>query len=79
VALAALDMLALMQPEKLRRPIDRWQIDVWSRIFDTDKWPSYVHYRGTGKPDYCPPHVFGFLQKRGLTDCDWIVPGILER
>jgi len=43
----------------------------------TERWPHYVHYRGKGKPNYCPPDTFGFLGKPGPSDCDWIVPGTL--
>ncbi len=42
-----------------------------------ERWPHCVHYYGKGKPRYCPPDQFGFWQKRGVTDCDWIVPGTL--
>ncbi len=42
-----------------------------------ERWPHYVHYHGRGKPHYCPPDQYGFMQKRGVTDCDWIVPGTL--
>ena len=42
-----------------------------------ERWSHYVHYRGRGKPTYCPPDTFGFIGKPGPSSCDWIVPGIL--
>lgn len=49
--------------------------EFWTLL--SERWPHYVHYRGRGKPQHCPPDTFGFIGKPGPSHCDWIVPGTL--
>lgn len=60
------------------------QADMGRKLFHNEffklmyePWPHYVHYRGRGKPCYCPPDTFGFIGRDGPSHCDWIVPGTL--
>lgn len=47
-----------------------------NQLMARDRWPHYVHYHSKySRVNYCPPDTFGFIGERGLTDCDWAVPG----
>lgn len=45
----------------------------------TEPWPHMVHYRGT-RVTYIDPKTFLWTDdRRGPSDCVWIVPGTAER
>lgn len=53
-------------------------IPMESSFLKSEPWPHTVEYAG-GRHSYVPPDRFYWGERRGPSDCSWIVPGTGEQ